>query len=141
MPQPLNKGPLLSIKPSHSLAYYPFAPKRKPSWVFCRRLWDFIAQSPKNPGKRRISTHIRSDIEWWRDFLSVFNGVRFFEEARPIFRLYTDASSIGEGGFFIDGDYDWSSTTVDQDKSFMAPVTPAHINILEVEAILYAFKL
>ena len=69
-------------------------------WAFCR--WDFIAQFPKNPGKRRIPAHIRSDIKWWHDFLSVFNGVRFFEETRHIFRLYTDASSVsrsGKGGF------------------------------------------
>ena len=52
--------------------------------------------------RRRIPYEVRDDLEWWRDSLSLFNGVLLFDPClRNITHLYTDASSIGQGLFFF----------------------------------------
>ncbi|KAF4771974.1 hypothetical protein HAV15_011132 [Penicillium sp. str.  len=93
---------------------------------------------------------VRDDLEWWRDSLSLFNGVLLIDPCRrPITHLYTDASSTGQGLFFFS-----SKSTLDCWLAHCHQLHPsnaatlalaqdahAHINTNEVDAILQGFLL
>ncbi|KAJ5413732.1 hypothetical protein N7509_000359 [Penicillium cosmopolitanum] len=66
-------------------------------------LYTFQAAFPHgSSARRRIPYEVRDDLEWWRDSLSLFNGVLLLDPClRTITHLYTDASSIGQGLFFF----------------------------------------
>ncbi|KAJ5874993.1 uncharacterized protein N7529_003423 [Penicillium soppii] len=66
-------------------------------------LYTFQAAFPHgSSARRRIPYEVRDDLEWWRDSLSLFNGVLLIDPyRRPITHLYTDASSTGQGLFFF----------------------------------------
>ena len=66
-------------------------------------LYTFQAAFPHGrSARRRIPYEVRDDLEWWRDSLSLFNGVLLLDPClRTITHLYTDASSIGQGLFFF----------------------------------------
>jgi len=57
--------------------------------------------------KCRLSLEFYADLQWWQDFLSVFNGQCVFFERRPITSLHTDACTYGIGAFF-EGDWLYS---------------------------------
>ncbi|KAJ5195502.1 uncharacterized protein N7498_008940 [Penicillium cinerascens] len=114
-------------------------------------LYTFQAAFPHGrSARRRISYEVRDDLEWWRDSLSLFNGVLLIGPCRrTITHLYTDASSIGQGLFFFS-----SKSTSDCWLAHRHQLHPsnaaslalaqdahAHINTNEVDAFLQGFLL
>jgi hypothetical protein len=90
-------------------------------------------------------------LEWWRDSLSLFNGVLLLDpRRRAITHLYTDASSIGQGLFFF-----FSSKSIldcwlahchqlhpsNAATLALAQDAHAHINTNEVDGTLQGFLL
>jgi hypothetical protein len=115
--------------------------------VFMPHIWNFAASIAPLPyfAQRRIPRSVRSDLQWWNELLPVYNGVRFFDDVdRPAAQLYTDASLSGLGGYFFYGDNrPWKDAAplIKQELSFFTPPrASAHINVLELEAILVAFE-
>jgi len=69
--------------------------------VFLRPLWSFTADVPRHSSKF-LRRRIQADLH--RDLLPVWNGVCFFDTScRKTFCLYTDASGIGMGGYYMPG--------------------------------------
>ncbi|KAI3281148.1 hypothetical protein DTO002I6_9947 [Penicillium roqueforti] len=86
--------------------------------------------------RRRISYDVRDDLEWWKDSLSLFNGVLLIDPCRrSITHLYTDASNTGQGLFFF------SSKSISDCWLALAQDAHAHINTTEIDAILQGFLL
>ncbi|KAG2005332.1 hypothetical protein GB937_008875 [Aspergillus fischeri] len=114
-------------------------------------LYTFQAIFPRGSRtRRRIPYEVHDDLEWWRDSLSLFNGVLLVDPCRRnITHLYTDASTTGQGLFFFS-----SKSTSDcwlahchqlhpcnAATLALAQVAHAHINTIEVDAILQGFLL
>lgn len=137
----------LSYHDAQSLAgFLSFCTKVVPlGRIFMRRLWTWIASYPRrSPScfRRRIPSGVREDIEWWSKLLPKFNGIRYIDTTRrPTITLYSDASSIGLGGFWFVGEGSWSTPRVSQANAFFARLPPAtsHINVLEICALQLAF--
>jgi hypothetical protein len=71
--------------------------------TFLRRLWDFNATFANPRAYRPLTTTARADLEWWRDFLEMFNGIRLLDDtARSVYHLVTDASLSGMGAFWFE---------------------------------------
>lgn len=114
--------------------------------TYMRRIWNFMGTFTSLSAHRPLTTAIRKDLEWWKDLLPSFNGIRLFDDtARPVFHLYTDASLQGLGAF-------WFKSTIAEDgwKNYACKLHPAqafsirsstteHINALELEATRVAF--
>ena len=69
--------------------------------VFITRIIEEIKGFPRN-GRRRLSTQIRKDINWWRLFMTQFDGITIIPEptwCRPDEVIATDASLIMGGGW------------------------------------------
>jgi hypothetical protein len=145
----------LTLKEAQSLTgFLSFcAPVVRLGWVFMRRLWSYVASFPfgaPKAMKQRIPALVMEDIRWWNSFLQQCNGTRFFSENdRDTVFLYTDASGVGMGGFFLQSNhhYPWDVIPglIDQRNAFASafsrdPNTPFDINIFEVQAILLAFQ-
>jgi hypothetical protein len=66
-------------------------------------LYTFQAAFPHGiSARRRIPYEVRDDLEWWKNSLSLFNGVLLIDPCRrSITHLYTDASNTGQGLFFF----------------------------------------
>lgn len=120
-------------------------------------LYTFQAAFPHGrSARRRISHEVRDDLEWWRDSLSLFNGVLLIDPCRrSITHLYTDASNTGQGLFFFSSKSisdcwlahchqlhpsNAASLALAQD-AHAHQVAHAHINTTEVDAILQGFLL
>ncbi|KAN0068303.1 hypothetical protein V8E54_013499 [Elaphomyces granulatus] len=90
-------------------------------FVFCRRIWSFVASFKsewKKDFKRRIPAPVREDVQWWHDLFPVFNGVRFFDDTnRGIIHLVQ-----GMGAFYFD---DVDSPTCDW-KEHATHLPPEH---------------
>lgn len=125
-------------------------------FVFCRRLWSFIASFKPSWHKslrKRIPASVQEDLQWWHSLFPTFNGVRFFDDSnRPIIHLFSDASVLGMGAFYFD-DVD-NITCKWQEHIARLPAAQAlaiplpkrnfngsfDINIFEITAILRAFE-
>jgi hypothetical protein len=132
------------------------APAVQLGYLFCRRLWTFIASFRKGwprAYRKRIPAPVREDLEWWNKLFPVHNGVRFFDdEKREVVHLFTDACGLGLGGFYINGlgseDCRWQEHVAKiprsqsyQIQSQQDASQPFDINIEEVTAVLQAFKI
>ena len=131
------------------------APAVQLGFLFCRRLWTFIAKwNPQLPVfvRWRIPSTVLEDIRWWNELFPTHNGVRLFnDDSRSEIHLFCDAQRGGRGGFFIQN----LTTTECNWKEHCHTVPPAHafaervtllepsalfdINIEEIRAILTAF--
>jgi hypothetical protein len=90
-----------------------------------RTLWSFSAGFPFGQSKfirRRISAELRHDLTWRRDLLPQWNGVCFDTAVRPVMSLFTDASGIGLGGFYIRGSEPFDSRLVPLNHAFAVPL-------------------
>ena len=81
--------------------------------AFLRRLID-LAKKPRLPNHWvRLNEEARSDIEWWRLFISRWNGISMImprvANPRPDIVVHTDASGWGCGGVWNDEwfQYQW----------------------------------
>ncbi|KAJ5894645.1 hypothetical protein N7495_006336 [Penicillium taxi] len=109
-------------------------------------LYTFQAAFPyRRSARRRIPYEVRDDLEWWKDSLSLFNGVLLIDPCRrSITHLYTDASNTGQGLFFFSSESIsdcWLAHCHQLHLSnaaslALAPDTHVHINTNEVDAIL-----
>jgi len=54
----------------------------------------------------QLNSQFRADLEWWTEFLRVFNGKAFFVDSQPVptEEFSTDTCPIGGGGFFFGED-------------------------------------
>lgn len=138
------------------------APAVQLGWVFCRNLWNFEKQfNNLRPALcLPLPPIVCEDLQWWREFSYQFNGTYFFDDsARRTFHLFTDASGLGMGGFFYEGDNDnWKDNisiilqansfactlpTVENAKNFpelLIEDKTFDINIWEVQAVLEAVE-
>ena len=71
--------------------------------TFLRRIFDAIASLKKQHHKVRLQGAIKGDIQWWHEFLSVFNGVAAFIQETDVCSVSTDAC-LQAGGAFYNGD-------------------------------------
>lgn len=125
-------------------------------YVFCRRLWSFIATFKpewRKSYKRRIPQPVREDIIWWNSLFPTHNGIRFFDDSnRRIVHLFADASVLGMGAFYfdtVDSEVcDWKdyAAALPQNNALALllpdhdPTTLFDINIYEITAMLRAFE-
>lgn len=66
-----------------------------------RRLWSFQASFHNPRAQRPITASALEDLYWWRDLLPQFNGIHLLDDTvRPIYHLFTDASDLGQAGFW-----------------------------------------
>ena len=79
-----------------------------------------------------LSNDVRQDIEWWTQFLSVFNGKSLLLDKIPIECTFTDACDEAAGGSF---GYDWFYYNWSKD---MPQAQTFHINEKEVLAVVIA---
>ncbi|KAJ5054746.1 uncharacterized protein L3040_001011 [Drepanopeziza brunnea f. sp. 'multigermtubi'] len=125
-------------------------------YVFCRRLWTFIASfNPKwqQTLKRRVLRLMIEDIKWWNKLFPLYNGVRFFNDAwRPTIHLFEDASILGLRAFYFDHvqhqHCDWKEhvPTLQIDHAYaedlpnnLAP--QFDINIYEIQAVFRSVQI
>jgi Reverse transcriptase (RNA-dependent DNA polymerase) len=125
-------------------------------FVFCRRIWTFIASFQTHwapSARRRIPAAVLEDLHWWNKLLPMHNGTRFFDdEKRDIIHLFADASIHGLGAFFLDHlnstNCDWKLhiQNLPKENALAIPLPPStredtfDINIYEISAILQAFN-
>ena len=50
-----------------------------------------------------IHKWMRLDIEWWKVFMTSFNGSSLMLDDRPVVSVSTDACNIGAGGYCCGG--------------------------------------
>ncbi|KAL9975581.1 hypothetical protein ACROYT_G012757 [Oculina patagonica] len=104
--------------------------------TFLRRMIDTVNHMRRPHHHARIKSQMRADLEWWTEFLSVFNGKTFFVDSEPVSteEFSTDACPIGGGGFFR-GDWFYVNWAIDYPS--MANI---HINLQETFTVLVALE-
>lgn len=112
--------------------------------TYLTRLWAFIATFRSQRARRPLTGSAVSDLCWWQEWLPYFNGIRLLDDSdRPVAHIWTDASSLGIGGFWYAGDVsDWhAALPVPQEQAFYAPRRDGlHINVAETEAAAALIK-
>ena len=112
-----------------------------PGRAFLRRLYDALSAEYS---KIRITSAMKEDLRWWRDFLPKWNGIRLLRKNRPIIRIWTDASgNYGIGGYMLFEGENIECMAAPQVFSMRFPTRERakHINVKEMRAILHALKL
>lgn len=89
--------------------------------LYLGRLWAFV-RTHRIPGAHRnLTDGARADLLWWSELLPRSTGIRLIDDGpRPSVYCFTDASSIGLGGFWFEaplGVVDW--------RSFASCLSPA----------------
>ena len=76
-----------------------------PGWIFLRSLFDFsLVSRPYH--YVQLTAPLRADLQWWLQFLQVWNGTSFFPQSHPSHHVYSDASgSYGCGAFDVSSDW------------------------------------
>ena len=104
--------------------------------TFLRRMIDTVNHMQRPHHHVRINAPLRADLEWWKEFLGVFNGNTFFVDSEPVptEEFSTDACPIGGGGFFQG---DWFYVNWATNYPSLANV---HINLQETFTVLIALE-
>ena len=104
--------------------------------TFLRRMIDTVNHMQRPHHHVRINAHLRTDLEWWKELLGVFNGKTFFIASEPVptEEFSTDACPIGRGGFFQG---DWSYVNWATNYPSLVNV---HINLQEMFTVLIALE-
>ena len=102
--------------------------------TFLRRILDLMNTLQKQSAKCRLGVEFFKDVDWWLQFLEVFNGHCQFHDSRPVLNLHTDACSTGVGAEF-EGDWFYSNLLVD-----FPDFSGKHINYKEALCVLLALK-
>lgn len=84
----------------------------------------------------QINAHLKADLDWWKEFLGVFNGETFFvtSELVPTEEFSSNACPIDRGGFF-QGDcfyVNWATT--------YPSLANVHINLQKTFTVLIALE-
>ena len=93
--------------------------------TFTRRLIDRMNQLKSPAHRTRVKGEMRSDLQWWSDFLTTFNGVVPILEQRQYTPVTIDACLTGAGGVYAG---DWFHVAWKD----CPDVASLHINHLEV---------
>ena len=102
----------------------------RPGRIFLRRLINLSTSVKQLDHYIHIDKEAREDIKWWHDFIATWNGISIIpdQSGKKVY-LFTDASSVGLGGFL--GSSWFSSKWPQSHKDY-------HINIKELLAVLAA---
>ena len=106
--------------------------------VFLRRIIDAICTLSAANHKCVISQEVRLDIEWWKVFMTSFNGSSLMLDDRPVVSVSTDACNIGAGGYCCGGGEtgpDWFHCNWSCD---WPKLQDAHINVKELASVVLA---
>ncbi len=76
-----------------------------------------------------ITKELRADIDWWLNFMAVFNGSMDMVDTRPLAPVFTDACSLASGAYFCG---DWVYTPWD---TCWPSAAKHHISYKEVLAL------
>lgn len=117
---------------------------------FCRRLYDLDKCAALNQLKHvSLSIEAKRDIEWWHDFVHVFNGNSTIKKIPCVYSVVSDSSLRGYAAHF---DKDWLIGSWTQDLTLDTPCCHAvprpalndfdivNINVLELYPVLCALK-
>lgn len=111
-----------------------------PGRAFLRRLYNALYSEV---GIIRLSSPIKEDLRWWKNFLPQWNGIYLMQQSKPIVKIWTDASgSYGIGGYILQ-EYEslnHISTTKAFSMRFSTRHRPMHINVKEMIAVLRALN-
>ena len=100
--------------------------------VFLRRIIDLSNSLKCKTDRVRLSHAMRRDLQWWLQFMAVFNGKSAVLDRQPITTVHVDACNTGCGGtygsdwFYCNWSLDW------------AQVEPLHINYKELLSVVVA---
>lgn len=110
----------------------------RPGRIFIGRILEFLKSFNKgNKCKKPLTMEIKQDLQWWSNFLEIYNGVSCIPDsswASPDCVFSTDACLVGGGG--ICGNLFFHCAF--PDKIMKAA---SHINSLELFTIVLALKL
>ena len=67
-----------------------------------RRLWDKIQELQLPHHRTRVTSDLKADINWWLQFMGVFNGLTPMVDTRPQTPLWLDACSQAAGAVYGD---------------------------------------
>ena len=67
--------------------------------TFLRKIIDAITALKAPWHRTRITRDLRQDIDWWLNFMHVFNGRMPMMDNRPITPVYIDACSVAAGAY------------------------------------------
>ena len=101
--------------------------------TFLRRLIDLMCSLKRRHHHIRLNTSAKADIQWWAQYIGIFNGTaHFIDEPVPNGIFTTDACVHGGAGAFK---ADWFYTHWDSD---FPEVTKLHINLKEIFSVYLA---
>ena len=101
--------------------------------TFLRRLIDLMCSLKRKHHHTRINSSAKADIQWWIDYISIFNGTtHFIKEVVPSRIFTTDACTHGGAGAF---NSDWFYANWETDYPEIANL---HINFKELFAVFLA---
>ena len=101
--------------------------------TFLRRILDTM-NSMSQSAKFKLHKDFKEDLNWWAQFLTVFNGTRLFLDEIPTVDVVTDACGLAAAGYFR-GDWFYHNFASDS-----PPWKNFHINHKETLAIILAAK-
>lgn len=104
--------------------------------TYLRRIIDTVNRLRRPHHRVRINSQLRADLDWWTEFLLVFNGKSFFVDSEPVSsaEFSTDACPVG-GGVFFRGDWFYLHWATDELR-----LANAHINLLETFTVFAALE-
>ena len=101
---------------------------------FLRRILDMLAQLKHATHKVLLSKDFRLDLQWWQDFLAIFNGTMPIRNQKPIVDVQVDACNSASGIYFR-GDWQYLPFKYDYPSA-----TSWHINHKELLSVLFAAR-
>ena len=99
---------------------------------YLRRILDTIAHLRKPHHKARLSADFHADLQWWVNFLKIFNGKALMLSKAPICDVESDACNTG-CGFTFNNDWGYIQWATDCPE-----LTTLHINYKETLAAIFA---
>ena len=103
-----------------------------PGRAFLRRLYNALYSEL---GITRLSSSIKEDLRWWKNFLPQWNGIIYLmHQTKPISNIWTDASgNYGTGGYILHENdvLNHMSTTKAFSMRFSTRHRAKHINVKE----------
>lgn len=99
---------------------------------FLRRILDDIKPIKQQRHKTRLSPNFHTELQWWISFLSVFNGIVYYNDTSPQ-HVHVDACDIAAGSFW---NGNWNYLVFECDQPAAANL---HINYKEICAVFHAF--
>ena len=101
--------------------------------TFLRRLIDLMCTLKRKHHHVRLNSNAKADIQWWANYISIFNGTAsFIDKPVPSSSFTTDACLRGGGGAFK---ADWFYSHW---ETYFPDVAKLHINMKEIFTVFIA---